>query len=64
MIEFSFRDGLYCLGLAVGIAGSHFTLRAKVMVLEERMQGHYRTLKRIFDLLERIEKKLDRKRDK
>ncbi|MDC9701539.1 MAG: hypothetical protein PSN37_04875 [Alphaproteobacteria bacterium] len=64
MIEVMLRDGVYFLTLAVGIAGSHFMLRAKVMVLEERIAGYYAILKGIFSSLQRIESKLDKKVDK
>ena len=57
-------DGLYLLVLAVGVAGSHFMLRARVMVLEERLNGNSAAVKRIFDTLQRIERKLDDKADK
>jgi hypothetical protein len=35
------KDGLYLLALAISVAGSHFMLRAKVMVLEKvRLFAH------------------------
>ncbi len=58
------RDILYLLGLAVGVAGSHFMLRAKVMVLEERIKGYSKAIERIFTALQRIEDKLDEKADR
>jgi hypothetical protein len=64
MGELALKDGLYLLALAVGVAGSHFMLRAKVMVLEERMKGYSEAVRRIFDTLQRIEEKLDDKADK
>jgi glutathionyl-hydroquinone reductase len=39
-------------------------LRAKVMVLEERMKGYSEAVRRIFDTLQRIEEKLDDKAGK
>lgn len=64
MLEVALKDGVYLLVLAVGIAGSHFMLRAKVMVLEERMKGYSQAVERIFSSLERIEEKLDGKQDR
>jgi hypothetical protein len=64
MGELALKDGLYLLVLTVGVAGSHFMLRAKVMVLEERMKGYSEAVRRIFDTLQRIEEKLDDKADK
>ncbi|WP_319528999.1 hypothetical protein [uncultured Cohaesibacter sp.] len=58
------KDLLYIAGLVAAVSGSHFMTRAKIMVLEERMKGYGRTTDRIFDTLERIEKKLDDKADK
>ena len=64
MGELALKDGLYLLVLAVGVTGSHFMLRAKVMVLEERMKGYSEAVRRIFDTLQRIEEKLDGKQDR
>lgn len=64
MLEVALKDGVYLLVMAVGIAGSHFMLRAKVMVLEERMKGYSKAVERIFSSLERIEEKLDGKQDR
>ena len=64
MVELALKDGLYLLVLAVGLAGSHFMLRAKVMVLEERIKGYSKAIERIFAALQRIENKLDEKADK
>ena len=58
------KDLIYIVVLAVGIASSHFMLRSKVLVLEERLRGHTDEVKRIFDALSRIEEKLDKKADK
>lgn len=63
-MEIDLRDLLYIVALAVGVAGSHFMLRAKIMVLEERMKGYSKALERIFLALERIEEKLDGKADR
>lgn len=64
MDGFSAKDVLTLIILAVGVAGSHFMLRAKIMVLEERMSGYSKAIGRIFDSLERIEAKLDSKADR
>ena len=64
LVELAVKDGMYLLALAVGVAGSHFMLRARVMVLEERMKGYSKALDRIFSSLERIEEKLDSKQDR
>jgi hypothetical protein len=64
MGDLALKDALYLLALAIGVAGSHFMLRAKVMVLEERMKGYSEAVRRIFDTLQRIEEKLDGKADK
>jgi hypothetical protein len=64
MGELALKDALYLLALAIGVAGSHFMLRAKVMVLEERMKGYSEAVRRIFDTLQRIEEKLDGKQDR
>lgn len=58
------KDLVYIGGIVVAVAGSHFMLRARVMVLEERIKGYSKATDRIFDGLERIEKKLDDKADK
>lgn len=63
-MHLDFNDGLTVLGTAIAIAGSHFMLRAKVMVLEERLRGYSEAVQRIFDTLKRIEHKLDEKADK
>ncbi|PLW77901.1 hypothetical protein C0081_07180 [Cohaesibacter celericrescens] len=64
MLEMTTKDFAYFIGLAIAVAGSHFMLRAKVMVLEERLKGYSKAMQRIFDTLERIETKLDDKADK
>ena len=58
------KDLIYIAGVVVTVAGSHFMLRARVMVLEERLKGYSEAMKRIFDSLRRIEEKLDEKADK
>ena len=63
-MEFSARDVLNLMVLAVGVAGSHFMLRSRVMVLEERVRGYSKAIARIEIILERIENKLDEKQDK
>ena len=64
MVELALKDGVYFLVLAAGVTGSHFMLRARVMVLEERLKGHSKAVERIFEMLSRIESKLDEKADK
>lgn len=64
MMEIAPKDLLYGGMIIVGVAGSHFMLRAHVMVLEERLKGYARDVKHIFEALERIEEKLDEKADK
>ena len=63
-MELAVKDALYILVLAVGVASSHFMLRAKVMVLEERLRSYSSRLKHIEDMLARIEEKLDHKADR
>ncbi|WP_119309622.1 hypothetical protein [Cohaesibacter haloalkalitolerans] len=58
------KDLVYIGGIVVAVAGSHFMLRARVMVLEERIKGYSEAMKRIFESLSRIEEKLDGKADK
>ena len=64
MLSAELKDLLYLVGLVATVSGSHFMTRAKIMVLEERMKGYSKATDRIFDSLERIEKKLDDKADK
>ncbi len=63
-MELAIKDALYILTLAIGVAGSHFMLRARVMVLEERLRGYSKAIERVFASLQRIEQKLDEKQDK
>lgn len=63
-MEIALRDILYVLMLAIGVAGSHFVLRAKVMVLEERSRNHGHQFDQIMTAIERLEKKLERKADR
>lgn len=63
-MEVAIKDLLYVVTLAIGVAGSHFMLRARVMVLEEKVKGYSRAIERIFDSLQRIEEKLDGKEDR
>ncbi|TLP43328.1 hypothetical protein FDK21_17345 [Cohaesibacter sp. CAU 1516] len=58
------KDVFYIAGMVVSVAGSHFMLRARVMVLEERVRGYSKAIERVFDSLKRIEEKLDEKADK
>ncbi len=58
------KDFFYIAGMVVSVAGSHFMLRARVMVLEERVRGYSKAIERVFDSLKRIEEKLDEKADK
>ena len=46
----------------MAVAGSHFMLRARVMVLEERIKGYSEAMKRIFESLSRIEESWTGKR--
>ena len=64
MDGFSLKDVLYIVLFAVGVSASHFMLRAKIMVLEERMRGYSKAITRVFDVLQRIEHKLDSKADR
>ena len=64
MEELGVRDFLYIIVLVVGVAGSHFMLRARVMVLEERVKGWTNAISRVEKALERIEEKLDTKADR
>ena len=64
MIETTVKDLVYTIVLVISIASSHFMLRTKVMVLEERLKGYSEAMRRIFDTLKRIEEKLDEKADK
>lgn len=64
MSALDIKDLIYFIVLAVGVASSHFMLRGKVMVLEERLKGQSEATKRIFDSLKRIEEKLDKKADR
>ena len=64
MVEFGLKDIVNLMILTAGVAGSHFMLRARVMVLEERLKGHSKAVERIFETLRRIEGKLDEKADK
>lgn len=63
-MEIALRDILYILALAIGVAGSHFVLRAKVMVLEERSRNQGHQFDQIMMAIERLEKKLERKADR
>lgn len=58
------RDLLYLLVLAVGIAGSHFMLRAQVMVLEERSRFQSQQFEQILNAIERLEEKIQGKADR
>lgn len=58
------RDLLYLLVLTVGIAGSHFMLRAKVMVLEERSRYQSQQFDQILTAIERLEEKIQGKADR
>ncbi|WP_114010262.1 hypothetical protein [Cohaesibacter intestini] len=64
MISAETKDLIYIVGLVVTVAGLHFMLRARVMVLEERVRGYSKAIERVFDSLKRIEEKLDEKADK
>ncbi len=58
------KDLIYIAGVVVAVAGSHFMLRGRVMVLEDRTKRQDKDNERIFASLQRIEEKLDAKADK
>jgi len=64
MIEIALKDGLYVAIIVVAVVGSHFMLRARVMVLEERVKGYSKAMERVFSALQRIEEKLNLKQDR
>ena len=64
MESFPIADVITILMVAVAVAASHFSLRAKVLVLEERMKGYSKAIERVFESLKRIEEKLDSKADR
>jgi len=63
-MEFDIREILTIGSAIVAVAGSHFMLRARIMVLEERIKGHGKAMERVFSCLKRIEEKLDGKQDR
>lgn len=63
-MEIAVRDLLYLLFLTVGLAGSHFMLRAKVMVLEERSRYQSQQFDQIMNALTRLEEKIQGKADR
>lgn len=63
-MEIAIRDLLYTLIMVVGVAGSHFMLRARVMVLEERSRNHGHQFDQILSAIERLEQKIQNKADR
>lgn len=63
-MDIELKDFLAIVGAIIAVASSHFILRAKVMVLEERVNGHSEMFERIERSLRRIEEKLDNKADR
>lgn len=50
--------------LTVAVVGSHFMLRARIMVAEEKINGWSKAFERFDAKLDRIEEKLDHKADR
>ncbi|MEW7008653.1 MULTISPECIES: hypothetical protein [unclassified Lentilitoribacter] len=63
-MEIEIKDLLYILVMVVGVAGSHFMLRARVMVLEERSRNHGHQFDQILSAIERLEQKIQNKADR
>lgn len=63
-MDISGKDLLTYAATIVAVVGSHFTLRARVAVLEERVKGYSKAIERVFEALRRIEDKLDSKADR
>lgn len=63
-MEIAIKDLLYTLIMVVGVAGSHFMLRARVMVLEERSRNHGHQFDQILSAIERLEQKIQNKADR
>lgn len=63
-MEIAIKDLLYILITVVGVAGSHFMLRARVMVLEERSRNHGHQFDQILSAIERLEAKIQSKADR
>lgn len=63
-MEIAIKDFLYILITVVGVAGSHFMLRARVMVLEERSRNHGHQFDQILSAIERLEQKIQSKADR
>lgn len=63
-MEIAIKDLLYTLVMVVGVAGSHFMLRARVMVLEERSRNHGHQFDQILSAIERLEQKIQNKADR
>lgn len=64
MVEITLSDAMTAAGLLGTVAASHFALRSRVLVLEERVRGYAKALERILVMLERIEEKLENKEDR
>jgi len=63
-MEIAVKDFLYFLVLVVGVTGSHFMLRARVMVLEERSRTHGKQFDQILEAIKGLESKIDHKADR
>ncbi|MEO9460264.1 MAG: hypothetical protein ABJE63_10000 [Lentilitoribacter sp.] len=63
-MEIAIKDFMYFLVLVVGVIGSHFMLRARVMVLEERSRNHNDQFQQILSALKNLEDKIDHKADR
>lgn len=64
MMEMAIKDLLYTIITVAGVAGSHFMLRARVMVLEERSRNHGHQFDQILSAIERLESKIQNKADR
>ncbi|MEL7342434.1 MAG: hypothetical protein AAGM67_18275 [Bacteroidota bacterium] len=63
-MDIDLKDLITIVGAIIAVAGSHFNLRTRILVLEERLSGHSETVERIERSLRRIEEKLDGKADR
>jgi hypothetical protein len=64
MEDLGVRDLLYIIVLVVGVAGSHFMNRARIMVLEERSKNHGHQFDQILDAIKSLEGKIHTKADR
>ena len=63
-MEIAVKDFLYIIVLVVGVAGSHFMNRARIMVLEERSRNHGHQFDQIMQAIGRLEEKIESKADR